>query len=72
MQVLVLCCGSNKCVWVRLHEALPFERHRHEKVSEAQALIDHKKLPQAAAFHRAVKARGPHSYHRCTAGCHVP
>lgn len=57
LQVLVVCFGSNKCLWVRQREVLAFEKHRLEKVSEATALIDHKKLPNAAAFHRAVKVR---------------
>ena len=62
LQVLVICFGSNKCLWVRLREVLPFERHRQEKVSEAQVMIDHRRLPQAAAFQRAVSVCALHTY----------
>ncbi|KAK9799826.1 hypothetical protein WJX73_006324 [Symbiochloris irregularis] len=60
-KVLVVCFGSNKCLWIRGREVLPFEKHRHEKVSDVKGLIEQKKLPNAAAFDRAVKeAAGLH------------
>ena len=57
MQVLALLFAEKSCMWATPAQLLPFGRALLEKESEGQALITARKMPRAALFGPAVKAR---------------
>lgn len=55
MQVLVIYLGDMRWKWLTLAGLLPFQKHRQEKVAEADSLIAAKRLTKPILFHKALK-----------------
>lgn len=55
MQVLVVYLGDMRWKWLALAGLLPFQKHRQEKVAEADSLIAAKRLTKPILFHKALK-----------------
>ncbi len=55
LQVLVVYLGDMRWKWLPLYSLLPFQKHRQEKVAEAEALIVAKRLTKPILFNKAIK-----------------
>ena len=55
LQVLVVYLGDMRWKWLPLHSLLPFQKHRQEKVAEAEALIVAKRLTKPILFNKAIR-----------------
>jgi len=51
LQVLVVYLGDMRWKWLPLYSLLPFQKHRQEKVAEAEA----KRLTKPILFNKAIK-----------------
>lgn len=58
LQVLVIYLGDMRWKWLPLAGLLPFQKHRQEKVAEAESLVAAKRLTKPILFHKALKV-GP-------------
>ncbi|KAL0049698.1 hypothetical protein WJX82_007869 [Trebouxia sp. C0006] len=56
--VLVVYLGDMRWKWLPLHSLLPFQKHRQEKVAEAEALIVAKRLTKPILFNKAIREMG--------------
>ena len=54
-QVLVIYLGDMRWKWLPLEGLLPFQKHRQEKVAEADSLLAAKRLTKPILFHKALK-----------------
>ena len=66
VQVLVIYLGDMRWKWLPLPALLPFQKHRQEKVAEADSLICAKRLTKPILFHKALKVTNRSPY-VCTA-----
>ena len=57
VQVLVVYLGDMRWKWLPLCSLLPFQKHRMEKVAEAEALIVAKRLTKPILFNKALKVQ---------------
>ena len=55
LQVLVVYLGDMRWKWLPLRSLLPFQKHRQEKVAEAEALIAAKRLTKPILFNKAIR-----------------
>ncbi|DBA65791.1 TPA: hypothetical protein ACH3X2_002828 [Trebouxia sp. C0005] len=53
--VLVVYLGDMRWKWLPLYSLLPFQKHRQEKVAEAEALIVAKRLTKPILFNKAIR-----------------
>lgn len=56
-QVLVIYLGDMRWKWLPLAGLLPFQKHRQQKVAEADSLIAAKRLTKPILFHKALKVK---------------
>ncbi|DBA96588.1 TPA: hypothetical protein ACH3X1_015451 [Trebouxia sp. C0004] len=56
--VLVVYLGDMRWKWLPLRSLLPFQKHRQEKVAEAEALIVAKRLTKPILFNKAIREMG--------------
>ena len=57
LQVLVVYLGDMRWKWLPPAGLLPFQKHRQDKVAEAEGLIAAKSLTKPILFHKALKVR---------------
>ena len=55
LQVLVIYLGDMRWKWLPLAGLLPFQKHRQQKVAEADSLVTAKRLTKPILFHKALK-----------------
>lgn len=55
VQVLVIYLGDMRWKWLPLATLLPFQKHRQEKVAEADTLTAAKRFTKPILFHKALK-----------------
>lgn len=68
VQVLVIFLGDMRWKWLPSATLLPFQKHRQEKVAEADSLTAAKRFTKPILFHKALKVTNRMPYVDCKRG----